>query len=307
MQLITLIATLPLFLSGAYASPFDPIEKRLPPAGTSCGVVGYDRGHFILNKRQCSLSECATLCVKNSQCRSYGYGEKTCRLYSSLVKDNVDCKKRSPYIFYDKACKAPIGPKITTTSKATTTTTKSCTTTTKLISTTTSRLVISTTRSTSASTTAKTSSSTTSAATSASTTAKTSTSSSLSSTSSSTPAITTSMTTTTTTVSTTTTALACPSNKPFAILSLRNTASADGTPDNGTPATLPQEDITNGPRTGPDYLLFSTSSGLATFTLDSSCHLVSSKSDRPATIFTNDPGLQRVSFDANVGVPGQRA
>ncbi|SMY20635.1 unnamed protein product [Zymoseptoria tritici ST99CH_1A5] len=222
MQLISLIATLPLFLSGAYASPFGPIEKRLAPAGTSCGVVGYDRGHFILNKRQCSLSECATLCAKNSQCRSYGYGENTCRLYSSLVKDNVDCQKRSPYIFYDKACKAPIGPKITTTS----------------------------------------------------------------------------------TVSTTTTALACPSNKPFAILSLKNTASADGTPDIGTPATLPQEDITNGPRTGPDYLLFSTSSGLATFTLDSSCHLVSSKSDRPATIFTNDPGLQRVSFDANVGVPG---
>ncbi|KJX93666.1 hypothetical protein TI39_contig4275g00004 [Zymoseptoria brevis] len=108
MQLITLVvATLPLCLSGALASPFNPIEKRLAPAGTSCGVVGYDRGHFILNKRQCSLPECAALCVKNTQCRSYGdnYNEALHHHHEDCLHyDFETCDKHRPVHLCEHHC-----------------------------------------------------------------------------------------------------------------------------------------------------------------------------------------------------------
>lgn len=128
MQL-SLLLTLPLLLQGATASPLEHAQKRHAPAQPSCGVKGYDRGQFVVNKRKCSLSECAASCKKSSKCQSYGYGQKVCRLYTVPVKNNVRSKSTSPYVFYDKACESPATKTTTTAKKPTTKPTKSCTTT----------------------------------------------------------------------------------------------------------------------------------------------------------------------------------
>lgn len=99
---------------------------------------------------------------------------------------------------------------------------------------------------------------------------------------------------TTTAASTTTAtkpAVACQSGMPFTLSSLSND-------DSGiTTGYLPQELIVNGPRTDPDYLFFTSGVTAAVFTLDSSCHLVSSESMHPATVLNE--GSSAVNFDDN--------
>lgn len=66
---------------------------------------------------------------------------------------------------------------------------------------------------------------------------------------------------------------------------------------------IPQELITNGPRTDPAYLVFATGIQATSFILDTSCHLVSTTSGNPATVVGE--GVTAVNFDVNTGAtPG---
>lgn len=125
MQLQNVILVVPLLFQATFASPtVQHVDERSTSSQPLCGVVGYDCGKYVLNKAQCSVAQCEALCKKNSKCKSYGYGQNTCRLYSAVVKDNVTRKSGSPYKFYDRACPCPssvTAPRTTTSAKQATT------------------------------------------------------------------------------------------------------------------------------------------------------------------------------------------
>ncbi|KJX99409.1 hypothetical protein TI39_contig359g00030 [Zymoseptoria brevis] len=105
MQLQNAILVVPLLFQATFASPtVQHAVQRSTSSQPACGVVGKDCGKYLLTKAQCSVAQCEALCKKNSKCKSYGYGQNTCRLYSAAVKDNVTRKSGSPYKFYDRAC-----------------------------------------------------------------------------------------------------------------------------------------------------------------------------------------------------------
>ncbi|SMQ48205.1 unnamed protein product [Zymoseptoria tritici ST99CH_3D7] len=103
MHLLKVLSAAPLLLQAAFASPTQHDER----SASICGSVGYDQGKFLLNKPECTIAQCSDLCKKNINCKSYGYGKRTCRLYSKCLKDTVKPSKGSPYSFYDRACPCP--------------------------------------------------------------------------------------------------------------------------------------------------------------------------------------------------------
>ncbi|SMR56303.1 unnamed protein product [Zymoseptoria tritici ST99CH_3D1] len=177
MQLQNVILIVPHLFQAAFASPTaQHVDERSTSSQPLCGVVGYDCGKYVLNKAQCSVAQCEALCKKNSKCKSSGYGQNTCRLYSAAVKDNVTRKSGSPYKFYDRACpclSSVTAPRTTTSAKQATTTssmtfpkTRTTSTKTSTTSTKTSTTSMSTTKATTTTTmTATASTATTSAAT----------------------------------------------------------------------------------------------------------------------------------------------
>ena len=53
---------------------------------TTCGVKGYDKGTTAYYyERAASAAACGALCIANSNCKSWAYGQGYCLLYSKTL------------------------------------------------------------------------------------------------------------------------------------------------------------------------------------------------------------------------------
>jgi hypothetical protein len=113
MQLINLLAFVPLLSSVANAAP------QAPPSNVElCGVFGTNtRNRYLIRTGflSTSVAACSTSCQRNSKCKSYGYGSNMiCRLFSEPVVRHVSQRNsRTMFTFYDKTCGLQGNPVIT--------------------------------------------------------------------------------------------------------------------------------------------------------------------------------------------------
>ncbi|KAL5407490.1 hypothetical protein PMIN03_007139 [Paraphaeosphaeria minitans] len=77
-----------------------------PPAG--CGLVGYTKDtaayYFDSSGTKSTFAACSAACKADSQCKSFGYGEANCMLFTVDATSNTNYNPMSPYTFYDVSC-----------------------------------------------------------------------------------------------------------------------------------------------------------------------------------------------------------
>ncbi|KAF1958825.1 hypothetical protein CC80DRAFT_20840 [Byssothecium circinans] len=77
-----------------------------PTAG--CGIVGYTRDvpafYFDSSGTKNTFAACSAACKADATCKSFGYGESNCLLFTVDATSNTSINPTSPYVFYDVSC-----------------------------------------------------------------------------------------------------------------------------------------------------------------------------------------------------------
>ncbi|KAF1964714.1 hypothetical protein BU23DRAFT_585423 [Bimuria novae-zelandiae CBS 107.79] len=83
-----------------------PTPSPTPTAG--CGIVGYTKDtaayYFDSSGTKNTFAACSAACKADSQCKSFGYGEANCMLFTVDATSNTNYNPMSPYTFYNVNC-----------------------------------------------------------------------------------------------------------------------------------------------------------------------------------------------------------
>lgn len=89
---------------------FSPTSAGLVPQKRTdiCGSKGYDRGSgnyfYSESKSLATYAACSQQCVADSKCKSFGYSNTDCLLFSVALSGNFDADSGSSDTYYDRGC-----------------------------------------------------------------------------------------------------------------------------------------------------------------------------------------------------------
>ncbi|KAF2641649.1 hypothetical protein P280DRAFT_506227 [Massarina eburnea CBS 473.64] len=89
-------------------TPTIPITTPTPTPTSGCGIVGYTKDtaayYFDSSGTKNTFAACSAACKADTQCKSFGYGEANCMLFTVDATSNTNYNPMSPYTFYDTSC-----------------------------------------------------------------------------------------------------------------------------------------------------------------------------------------------------------
>ncbi|KAF2681246.1 hypothetical protein K458DRAFT_372105 [Lentithecium fluviatile CBS 122367] len=93
-------------------TPTKPSPTPTPTPTAGCGIVGYTKDtaayYFDSSGTKNTFAACSAACKADAQCKSFGYGEANCMLFTVDATSNTNYNPMSPYTFYDKSCPAEL-------------------------------------------------------------------------------------------------------------------------------------------------------------------------------------------------------
>lgn len=85
-----------------------PTTTPAPSPTAGCGIVGYTKDtaayFFDSSGTKNTFAACSAACKADAQCKSFGYGEANCMLFTVDAASNTNYNPMSPYTFYDVSC-----------------------------------------------------------------------------------------------------------------------------------------------------------------------------------------------------------
>lgn len=88
----------------------EPISAGTVPQKRAnvCGTKGYDRGDgnyfYDDSGKYNTYAACSALCVADTKCKSFGFGDPECMLFNIALSGNFDADSGSSDIYYDRGC-----------------------------------------------------------------------------------------------------------------------------------------------------------------------------------------------------------